>query len=105
MRSFLRVKKHRESINRAFSLKKELYQLLMHPPEQEKPVVFQPDGSNLRIVSQMVEIPKKSSLYPFQESLRIIKSEADWKDFDFVRREKMICFIYKEPEKEDEKKK
>lgn len=103
MRSFLRVKKHRESIARIFLIKKELYKFFIKQPKSGKPVVLRLENPDIRITSEMVEIPKKSSLRHFKDNLRIIQSEADWKDFDFVRREKMISFIYKDPDQKEKK--
>lgn len=104
MRSYLRVETNRKNVERVYLIKKELYQLLMTPPKSDKPVVVKLENPILRITSNMVEIPKKSSLYSFKDNLRIIQSEADWKDAGRVRKEKMISFVYKEPEDEKEKK-
>lgn len=104
MRSYLRVETNRKNVERVYLIKKELYQFLMTPPKSDKPVVIKLENPILRITSNMVEIPKKSSLYSFKDNLRIIQSEADWKDAGRVRKEKMISFVYKEPEDEKEKK-
>ncbi len=104
MRSYLRVENNRKNIELVYLIKKELYQLFMMPPKSDKPLVVKLEDPVLRITSNMVEISKKSSLYTFKDNLRIIQSEADWKDAGRVRKEKMISFVYKEPEEEKEKK-
>lgn len=104
MRSYLRVESNRKNVERVYLIKKELYQLLMAPPKSEKPVVLKLEEPSLRITSNMLEIPKKSSLHTFKDNLRIVQSEADWKDAGRVRKEKMISFVYKEFEDEKEKK-
>lgn len=103
MRSFMRVKKDQQNIKRIFLIKKELYKLLVTPPESEKPVVQKLENPEMRMTSGMIEIPKKSSLRSFKDNLRIIQTEADWKDTGLVRKEKMISFLYKEFEEKEKK--
>lgn len=103
MRSFMRVKKDQQNIQRIFLIKKELYNLLVTPPESEKPVVQKLENPEMRMTSGMIEIPKKSSLRSFKDNLRIIQTEADWKDAGLVRKEKMISFLYKEFEEKEKK--
>lgn len=103
MRSFMRVKKDQQNIQRIFLIKKELYKLLLTPPESEKPVVQKLENPEMRMTSGMIEIPKKSSLRNFKDNLRIIQTEADWKDAGLVRKEKMISFVYKELEEKEKK--
>jgi len=100
MRSYMRVESNRKNVERVYLIKKELYQLLMSPPKTDKPVVVKLEDPVLRITSNMVEVPKKSSLHVFNDNLRIIQSQADWKDAGLVRKEKMISFVYQEPEEE-----
>lgn len=106
VRSFLRVKKDEQNIERIFFIKKELYKLLIDPPsakKSEKILIEKLEDPEMKISSRLIKIPKKSSLYAFKDSLRIAQSEAVWKDNGFVRKQKMIGLLHYQTE-EDEKK-
>ena len=99
VRSVLNVLKGREEIDRIFWVKKGLYSIFLDVPEKPKPIVEDIEHLNLKVVSQVLDIEKKSSLKDFADNVQIVQSEGRWASDLGARSIKMISFVLKPEEK------
>ena len=103
IKSMFRVFKSRDEIDRVFLIKKDLYSAYFKLPKDGKPVVNKVENPKTKIVTELVEIGKKSEFKDFADKLQVIQAEGQWVSVEEKYSKKMISFIFKPKEKEKKK--
>jgi len=103
--SLTRITQWRSDIDRIYLVKKYLYSFFLKPPEKmTKPKIKKLEEPSTKITTQYLEIPRKSSLYPWKDHLRRVDSTAQWTEGAFGRRQlyalNMVTFVPAPPPKE-----
>lgn len=78
VRTFFRVLKGREAINRVFLIKKEFYESFFELPKIKKPITKEFEDINLKVTTIFKDIEKKSSLNNFVGEMQILESTGQW---------------------------
>ena len=95
IRSIGRVGRNREEIEYSFIIKKQLYDLFLHPPKNKKPRKEVLEEPAIKLESRKVSLHKKSSLFPlFKDSIAIIRSQGEWKGNRIKKTMTMISFVF-----------
>jgi len=100
LRSLMRMWRSREEIERVFLVRKDLTDIFLKLPEKDKPIINKIEDPLINITTQAEDINKKSGLAPFMETIKIVRSDAEWKSNLVDRKLSMISFILKTEEKE-----
>ena len=94
LRSVLRIFKEKEFLDRVFVVKRELIDFIEQQKEKEKKLLkTEIDDPEMRVVSQFLDIDKKSSLRDFIDDIKIIKSEGVWKNVGNSYSLSLITFV------------
>jgi len=100
LRSLMRMWRSREEIERVFLVKKDLTDIFLKLPKKEKPIVKKIEDPQIKIITQVEEINKKSDLSSFIETIKIVRTQGEWKSGLVDRKLSMISFVLKPEEKE-----
>ena len=94
LRSVLRILKEKDYLERVFIVKRELINFIEQQEEKEKKQLrTEIEDPEMRVVSQIIDIDKKSSLKSFMDDIKIIKSEGVWKKFGTSYTLPLVTFI------------
>lgn len=100
LRSVLRIFKEKEYLDRVFVVKREQIDFIEQQKEKTKKLLkMDIEDPEMRVVSQILDIDKNSSLKYFADDIKIIKSEGVWHKFGNSYNLPLITFI-KAKEKE-----
>lgn len=100
MRALFRVIDDRDTIEKVFLVKKDLYSSLLYPISKNK-IINKIDEPEIVITTEVVTIAKKSALERWHDTLKIIRSEGVWKKDQFTRSVTMGSIIFKPEEKKE----
>lgn len=98
-RSIFRVLDSREQVDRMFHIKRALYEFLLQPKKTRRPRVARIADPESKIISEMREINRKSSLYPLRKNIVLISSRGEWESGPKKKSMTMIGFLFKHEEK------
>ncbi len=104
LRSIVHVLHDHDQIEKTFLIKKELYNFFLEPPDQSKKITTKLEDPDINIITQVINIPPKSSLSPFKKYLKIVQSEGRWK-YDGKTTNAVMITVVPKSEKEREKEK
>lgn len=103
-RALNKVLRERDEIERTFLLKRDAYAGLVASPEGEKKVVNRLDNPSVTLTTQTMDVQKKSELAELKDSIKMLKTEAAWKNDSGFHEMAMVSVIFKPAKKEQEKK-
>lgn len=100
LRSVLRILKEKDYLERVFVVKRELINFIEQQKEKEKKLLRTDiENPEMRVVSQIIDIDKKSSLKSFADDIKIVKSEGVWNKFGTSYSLPLVTFIKIEEKK------
>ncbi|MCF7799909.1 prepilin-type N-terminal cleavage/methylation domain-containing protein [Candidatus Babeliales bacterium] len=104
IKSIFTVWRDREYLDRVFLVKKELLEIFLDTPKSDKPIkteIEEPEEKNVKIISKIIDIEKKSELRDFIDSVKLIESVGEWQNrFGLKSDFKMISFVLNPEQKE-----
>jgi hypothetical protein len=101
LRSWLRVTRDHDNLEKIYLVKKELYVRYLSQPGKTKKTVTKLENPEIKITTQAEEIGPKSSLAMVKERIDIAKSYGEWKFENAQRTITMITTVPKpEPKKQ-----
>ena len=100
-RALFRVFDDRDTIEKVFLVKKDLYSALLYPVLRPK-TVHNIEDPEMVITTEVVDVAKKSALSAWHDKLKIIRSEGVWKKDQFTRRVLMGSIIFKPDDKKEQ---
>jgi prepilin-type N-terminal cleavage/methylation domain-containing protein len=102
LRSLLRVSKERQLLDRAFIVKSNLFDFieqLKDKDNKKKNLKKTLEDPQVKIVSEIIDIDKKSKLKKFAGDISIVKTEGEWQNFGSNYNLSFVTFIEKEKKK------
>lgn len=99
LKSLLRINKEKNYLDRIFIVRDELINFINQQDEKKKKQSKKNiDEPELKIISEIIDIDKKSELNNFSEYIQIVKTEGAWDYFGNNYSLPFITFVVKEKE-------
>lgn len=98
LRSLFRVSKERQFLNRAFLIKSNLFDFiekLKDEKNKDKKLSKSIESPEIRVISNIIDIDKKSKLKKFADDIFIVKTEGKWQNFGTNYNLSYITFVEK----------
>ncbi|MFH1461644.1 MAG: prepilin-type N-terminal cleavage/methylation domain-containing protein [bacterium] len=94
LRSVLRISKEREILDRVFIVKSQLIDFIEEQEKKEQKI-FKKEIKNpeMKVVSQIIDIDKRSSLKSFANDMKIIKAQGNWNNIGSSYNLPFVTFV------------
>ena len=102
-KALTRLQDNNDNIEKTFILKRELYLNYFKRPFITKKIVTKLEDPSVTFATTLEDVNKKSGLKEFQDTLKIIQTNAVWKKEKNIKESNMLSFIFKPKEKEVKK--
>jgi len=90
----MRVLLDKEYLDRVFLIKKDFLKVFLELSKNNKAINQEIEEPETKIISQVMDIQKKSELRDFTDTIKIVESQGDWKgETGNIRRLKFIGFV------------
>lgn len=105
LRAWIRITRDHDELEKIFLIKKSLYDIYQEQAQRTKKIVTQLEQPLMKITTDFEGIPKKSSLAPLKESIKIVRSVGVWKFENAARYTSMILVMPRSESKQSSEKK
>lgn len=105
LRAWIRITRDHDELEKIFLIKKSLYDIYQEQAQRTKKIVTQLEQPAMKITNDFEGVPKKSSLAPLKESIKIVRSVGVWKFENAARYTSMILVMPRSESKQSSEKK